>query len=99
MEQYLNITNRLIECVERRASTLSRAPRITDLVSQLSIRSRALSKSTLNVEIAALKKIMGEVELIDGRCAWANRYRVAPMVGGGHRGGLPPGKTEHRPQL
>lgn len=70
MEQYLNITNRLIECVERRASTLSRAPRITDLVSQLSIRSRALSKSTLNVEIAALKKIMGEVELIDGRCAW-----------------------------
>lgn len=80
MEQYLNITNRLIECVERRASTLSRAPRITDLVSQLSIRSRALSKSTLNVEIAALKKIMGEVELIDGRCAWANRIALRPWL-------------------
>ncbi|MBW3243588.1 hypothetical protein KUV57_13020 [Epibacterium sp. DP7N7-1] len=70
MEQYVNVTNRLIDCAERRAATLARKPQIIDLVSQLSIRSKALSKSTVNVEIAALKKVMSKVEVIDGKRAW-----------------------------
>lgn len=70
MEQYVNVTNRLIDCVERRTATLARKPEVIDLVSQLSIRSRALSKATVNVEIAALKKIMAAVEILDGKHAW-----------------------------
>lgn len=76
MEQYVNVINRLIDCAERRCEALSRPARLIDLVTQLSIRSRALSVATVNVEIAAVRKIFSEVERADGTCSWPTGVTV-----------------------
>lgn len=78
--QYPNIMNRLSDCTERRAQLLRRKPVLTDLVHQLSIRSCALSVKTINVEIAALRKILGQIERLDDRLDWPEGVIVRPWM-------------------
>lgn len=80
MEQYVQVTNRLIDCVERRAGVLGRPAQIEDLVSQLSIRSEALSNATAKVEIAALKKILGSTEEGPAGLLWPTGVNIRPWM-------------------
>ncbi|MCW3782590.1 hypothetical protein OM960_13440 [Defluviimonas sp. CAU 1641] len=66
----MNALNRIADCVEKRAAILKRVPVLADLAEQTSIRSKALSKSTINLEIAAIRKVVAAVEIEDGLLAW-----------------------------
>lgn len=61
MDQYITITNRLIENTEKRTSLIGIEPSLMAVIDQIILRTRVLSTGTTNTEIAAFRKILCDV--------------------------------------
>ena len=70
MSQYVKILNRIADCVESRAHILRRDPALPDLVTQLSLRAKAMSLATVRLEIAAVRSMFRDVTCQHGEVAW-----------------------------
>lgn len=70
MTQYVKVLNRIADCVECRAQILRREPVLADLITQLSLRAKVMSRATIRLEIAALRSMFKEAAFDGAGISW-----------------------------